>query len=105
MFEHIRGDTFALTGEVHVTVNGQRQLDLTGYQGRSQVRDTRGQLVAELGFAWLDASLSLVALTAPGSTAEWPVGGADMDIQFTAPSGDVVSTQRTRFQIIADVTR
>lgn len=105
MYEHIRGDTFDLSGEVTVTVNGVRQLDLTGWVPQSQIRDTLNNLVATLDATWLDAAQSLIRLTAPESTAAWPTCRAAIDIQFTSPGGEIVSTRRAEIQIKADVTR
>jgi hypothetical protein len=104
MLTHIRGDTFSLAGEVTVTVNGTRQLDLSGWTAASQVRDSLDNLIAELTFAWVDAAQSLISLTAAGSTANWPLGQIYTDIQFTSPNGDIVSTQRTSFTVARDVT-
>ena len=104
MYTHIRGDTFSLAGEVTVTVNGVRQLDLTGWTGASQVRNSFDALIADLTFTWVDASLSLVSLTFAGSTADWPIENLFTDIQFTSPAGDIISTQRTAFAVARDVT-
>lgn len=104
MYTHIRGDTFSLAGEVTVTVNGVRQLDLTGWTGASQVRNSLDELIADITFTWVDASLSLVSLTFLGSTANWPIGKVYTDIQFTSPAGDIISTQRTALAVARDVT-
>lgn len=105
MHNHIRGDTFDLSGEVTVTVNGARQLDLTGWIPQSQIRDTLDNVVATLNVTWLDAAQSLIRLTSLESTAAWPVGRVAIDIQLTSPEGEIVSTRRAEIQIEADVTR
>ena len=104
MLTHNRGDTFKLAGEVTVTINGTRQLDLTGWTGASQARNNLDELIADLTFAWVDASLSLASVTFAGSTANWPIENLYTDVQFTAPDGDFVSTQRTAFAVARDVT-
>ena len=103
-YQHNRGDTFSLAGEVTINVNGARQLDLTGWTGASQVRDGRNVLIADLTFEWADATQSLIAVSFAGSTADWPVSRLFMDIEFATPSGDIVSTQRTAFNVVQDVT-
>jgi len=104
MLTHNRGDTYKLAGEFELTVNGTRQLDLTGWTGASQVRNNLDELIADLTFTWIDASLSLASVTFAGSTANWPIENLYTDVQFTAPDGDFVSTQRTAFAVARDVT-
>ena len=103
-YQHNRGDTFSLAGEVTINVNGARQLDLTGWTGASQVRSANNRLVADLTFEWVDAALSLVAVSFVGSTSTWPLGTLYMDIEFATPAGDIVSTQKTAFEVVQDVT-
>ena len=103
-YKHNRGDTFSLAGEVTINVNGVRQLDLTDWTGASQVRTAGGTLVADLTFEWVDATQSLIAVSFVGSTSTWPLGNLYMDIEFATPAGDIVSTQRTAFNVVQDVT-
>lgn len=111
MHEHIRGDTFSMSGPVTVmeldTATGEyaRLLDLTGWSVASQIRDTLDHVVATLDATWLDAAQSLLTVAAPGSTADWQPGRVYIDVQLTSPAGDVVSTPRAEFKVRGDVTR
>ena len=102
---HKRGDTFDRSGQVTVMQNGVRLLDLTGWTGASQVRDKHGQLLSQLSFEWLDASQSLVRLSSVGSTEDWVVGDAKMDIQLTSSTGIIVSTATATIGVVEDITR
>ncbi|MDP2262683.1 MAG: hypothetical protein Q8K24_05940 [Hydrogenophaga sp.] len=103
--EHKRGDTFSHAGEITVADAGTPVLDLTGWQGRSQVRSQLNDaLIADLEFTWLDATQRLCALRCQ-DTSTWPLGEAEIDIQLTSPDGDVVSTGTTVFAVVKDVTR
>jgi hypothetical protein len=103
-FQFKRGDTFSLSGQVDLQSEGQLVLDMTGWAGKSQVRTlATGTLIAELTFAWLDATQRLLSLV-KANTQDWPLGVAELDIQFTNPQGDVVSTQTTAFDVVKDIT-
>lgn len=103
--KHKRGDTFDLSGSVQATRDGVPVVDFTGWSGRSQVRDGKGELVAELVFAWLDQVAGLVRVRSDGATDAWPIGPVRTDIQLTSPDGNVVSTETAVIEIVEDVTR
>lgn len=104
--QHRRGDTFDRSGHVAISQDGVPVTDLTGWTGRCQIRTADGRLVAEPVFEWLDAQQSLCRVYVPNGTgtAAWPIGPALMDIQFTSPSGDVISTEAAPLQIVKDIT-
>lgn len=104
--QHKRGDTFDRSGPVTVTENGAPLPDLTGWTARCQIRTADGRLIAEPVFTWLDAVAGLCRVHVPNApgTAAWPIGPALLDIQFTSPGGDVVSTQTADLQIVKDIT-
>jgi hypothetical protein len=101
---HKRGDTFRRSGALTVTDYGTTVTDMTGWTGRSHIRDGAGNLIASLTFSWLDASQRLCELHAPAGTTGWPVGRASLDIELTTPAGEIVSTATQFINIIADVT-
>ena len=103
--KHKRGDTFDLSGSVQATQDGASVVDFSDWTGRSQVRDSKGTLVAELVFSWLDQSAGLVRVRSDGPTDGWPIGLARMDIQLTSPDGHVVSTKTAVIEIVEDITR
>lgn len=98
-----RGDTFILSGPITVTDGGEALTDLTGFTGRSQLRELKGPLIAELVFSWLDAEQCLCQLSA-SNTAAWPVGLAEFDIELTSPAGQVMSTRTACIEIVKDIT-
>jgi hypothetical protein len=104
MYQHKRGDTLDLSGQVTVTDGGQPVTDLTGWTGRSELRRPDGMLIASLTFTWIDPMQRLVRLRAT-DTGRWALGAAEMDLQFTSPSGDVISTPTQQIEIVREVTR
>lgn len=100
-----RGDTF----QIAVETPGK---DLTGYTVRSQVR--RGtSLIHTLTLTDFlpgpgGSMFQLIAFnpggTLPGATVGWPVGELLCDIEYTAPSGLVVSTETFTIECVADIT-
>lgn len=103
---HTRGDTFDRYGPVTVTQEGSELPDLTGWTGRCQIRTMAGSLIAEPVFTWLDASAGLCRIHVPNSigTSDWPIGLAMMDIEFTSPAGDIVSTGVATLNVVQDAT-
>ncbi len=99
-----RTDTFDLSGPVSINgPDGEAISDLTGWTGRSEIRTVRGRLIAELNFAWLDASQRLCRIWSD-DTSNWDVGKAETDIQFTSPTGQRISTRKTEINIYSGVT-
>lgn len=103
---HKRGDTFDVSGPITVDVNGETVTDLTGWQGRSQIREQKTDaVIVSLAFEWLDASQGLMRLHAPAGTTAWPLGPAEIDIELESPEGAIVSTETTHIIITKDITR
>ena len=102
---HKRGDTFDMSGPIVIHDGDVPLPDLTGWAGKSQIRTLTGSLVAELQFIWIDAAQCLARLRCATPTTSWPIGPAVMDIEFTGPAGDVVSTPTARFEIVKDETQ
>ena len=103
-YEHKRGDTFNFGLYVKATVNGDLQTDLTGWTGKSQLREINGSKIADLTFSWDDASIAAARLYAT-STTGWAVGPAVLDVEMTTPAGEVVSSRTINIDILEDVTR
>ncbi|MBY0364365.1 MAG: hypothetical protein K2X45_20865 [Phreatobacter sp.] len=101
-----KGDSFEFSGPVTLLQNGVALTDMTGWEAASQIRLEDGTLVAELEVTWLDRTPPVINLECPATeTQSWPTGPARFDIQFTSPTGKVVSTRAARFTITQDVTR
>lgn len=104
-FKFKRGDTFDVSGPVAVGENETALTDLTGWQASSQVRSVpNNELIADLQLEWLQFSPPLLRLRAT-STSSWPIGRAQIDIEFTSPAGDKVSTDTQSFEVVQDVTQ
>lgn len=102
-FEHKRGDSFDLAGQLLVS-DGGAPVDLTGVTVRAQLRDGDA-LIAELDTLVTDAALGQYSLAkAYADTETWPVKGLSLDVQFTWPGGTRRSTQTVRVQVLKDVT-
>ena len=104
LYQHKRGDTFELSGVIDVKHQGQIVPDLTGWVGKSQLRKQSGELIADLVFSWIDATQRVCNIKHSGSTADWPICAAQMDIEMTSPDGYVVSTQTAEINIARDIT-
>ena len=104
MYQHKRGDTFNMSGQVDVTDNGIAIPDLTGWTGSAQIRTLDDVLVADLEFTWLNAATRTCKLYKLTTTA-WPIGIAEIDIQLTNASAEIVSTETVQIEIVKDVTR
>jgi len=101
-----RGDTFYYAGPVSAKVNGVDTTDLTGWTARSQIRTDKGVLIDDLVLVWLaQAPVAAISIEGSGPTVDWPLGDAVIDIEFTDPSGRIVSTNRQTIKITLDVTR
>ena len=105
LYQHKRGDTFELSGVIDVKHQWQLVPDLTGWVGKSQLRKQSGELIADLVFSWINATQRVCNIKHSGSTADWPICVAQMDIEMTSPDGHIVSTQTTDINIAKDVTR
>ena len=98
-----RGDTLALDCQVDV--------DLNGWAVRAQIRRGPDQrLLADCDVAILghdaEAAITHFAVTVPaGETAQWPLGSAEMDIEYTDPAGVVQTTETVALDIQRDITR
>lgn len=101
-----KGDSFEFSGPVTLLQNGVALLDMTGWAAASQMRLDDGTLVADMNVTWLSTAPPIINLECPASETQlWPTGPARIDIQFTSPTGKVVSTRAAKFTITQDVTR
>lgn len=111
---HKRGDTFML-GATATDAAGQ-PINLTGYTVRAQVRRPHalgGGLVAALVVDVTHATAGQYTLRASGdgTTAQWPVGKAELDIEYEAGTGpapgvrQVQSSQTLCIDVLRDVTQ
>lgn len=107
MTDFKRGDSFDYSGAgITATLNGQAVSDFTGWTGASQVRPARGgDVVATLDFQWLDAAQGSFRISAPGSTAAWPLAVLAFDVRLTAPGGEVITTGAAQFNVIEAITQ
>jgi hypothetical protein len=101
----IVGDTFSYTVPFVFRVNGVELTDLDGWTAESQLRTDDGELIAELDVEWLSRYPTVLGLSYTGSTQDWWVGDALIDVQFTDPDGNKKSTKRGILPIVNDVTR
>lgn len=99
-----RGDTFEFSGPVTVSVNGVETTDLTGYTATSQIRTQEDTLIEDLNLIFDSFNPAVIRLTA-GSTDQWPLGPARIDVEFLTPSGRIISTETVVFNIVRDVTK
>lgn len=99
------GDTFDVSDQLVMTIDGVAVTNFAGMTGASQIRRLDGTLIAELSFTWLDEAQGFYRARFIGSTQAWPEGEALHDVQLTTAGGDVVSTETERIRFVTDVTR
>ncbi len=100
----IAGGSFDLSGQVTVIDSGVVVANLTGWTGRSQIRDLKDQLIADLTVTIVDGAQRLVRVHTLADTSGWPAGQVKMNILFIAPDGTIVPTGVTTFEIEKGVT-
>lgn len=101
--EHKRGDTWNYIGYAGIQDFDGKNIDLTGWLILAQARDQNGKLIAEFACAWIDPAQQTYNMRA--QTSAWPVASLWIDVQFTAPSGDVISSPTVQVSIVKDVTQ
>lgn len=79
----------------------------TGWTVASQIRDTRGRLIADLTATWQDPEEDTRVLRLfQSETAAWPIGTHELDIQFTHTANEtVISTVTQPVEVLRDVTQ
>lgn len=98
---HKRGDT--LEWVVTLTQDAVA-VNITDWTIKSQIRqDTT--LIAELTVTKTNSLSGQFSLTATATqTASWTLGTSSVDIEFTDPTGYVVSSQTFTLQLVKDIT-
>ena len=97
-----RGDTFTLA--CTYKQNGVA-VSVADFTIRSQVRDSSGDLVAELAVSKADqVAYPGVFVLAAADPMNWPVDILSCDIQFSDSEGVVRSTQTFQIPVVEDVT-
>lgn len=97
-----RGDTFIVQGAVTVSDLAQ---SLSGWTIASQVRNGSA-LLTSLTVTWVNQANGTYQLSAaPAATVNWPIKLLSCDIQYTSPSGQVISTDTFGINCQADVTQ
>lgn len=99
-----RGDSFDRLANIPDTfADGY----FVGWTVKCQLRTAQhGKLIAELECAWVDPATTRILTVRDLDTKDWPLGDAEMDIQFTrTQDGYVRSTSTIAFTITKDITR
>ena len=99
---HKIGDTLSWAGTFELVDSAGAPISTAGVVARSQIRTPAGVLVAELS---VTLSADTITLRSVGSTQAWPPGPAQIDVQFTLPDGQVVSTSTATLRLVRDVTQ
>jgi hypothetical protein len=106
MHKHKKGDTWSLTAQADVRdLATGNKADLTGWTIASQLRAAdSGTLITTFACTLVDPVAQTFTHIA-ASTAAWPEGLAVLDVQFTSPNGQTVSTDTVTIRIVPDVTQ
>lgn len=102
-FTHKRGDTFQLLSSVE---NEGVAVDITNYTIASQARDSDDTVLQTFTVTKTDAANGIFTITATAAQTElWAPDRYSVDIEFTAASGEVSSTETFTLNVVADITR
>ena len=93
-----RGTTFDAAYELTVVISDLPVPDLTGFSGAAKLKPENAAPI-NLTFAWINPALRLAAITA-GPTADWPLGGAWVEVQLTSPSGVIIDVEPVTLRIM-----
>lgn len=112
MHTHKQGDSWSTVGQATIKdLTTGELVDLTDWQIASELRTPGGELIAAFDCAYTgtttDPATQVQTQTfthIATTTSNWPVGLAELDVQFTSPSGQVVSTDTQVIKVLRDVT-
>lgn len=99
-----RGDSFEYLATIPSDYpNGY----FVGWTVASQIRTAKYQdLVADLVCSWVDAVTTRTLKVSKIVTTDWPIGNAEMDVQFVRTSDQTtISTDTIEINIVKDITR
>jgi hypothetical protein len=96
-----QGDTFSVAGPVSVLDGSGQPIDVSSWTVTCQVRFSETGARQTLTVTRLDATHMRLFHNA---TAAWPVGQAEIDLQFTSPDGIKISSKTEKFKVLEDVT-
>ncbi|MNI40600.1 hypothetical protein D3C85_650580 [compost metagenome] len=104
MSAHKRGDSFDRL--VHIPLAFADGY-FTGWTVTAQVRTAQySAAIDDLVCTWVDPTKTRILSIKCLNTTAWPIGLAEMDVQFTRTSdGYTTSTSTLQFEIVRDVTR
>lgn len=98
-----RGDTFLVVCTYSDPTG--TPVDITTIDIKSQVRNLRGDIIAELNVAKeAQSGQTLGKFVLRADTDTWPIGDLSWDIQYTS-SGTVQSTDTLTITVVQDITR
>lgn len=97
------GDTFDYSGEVDMVDGAGDPVDMTNWIVGSRVRFPDASRVVDLTAEWIGGGFTHVRLH-HSATDDWPPGPADIDVEFTAPGGTIISTETVRFTVLEDLS-
>ena len=101
MLNFKRGDTFTTEA---VLVDGNTPTDLTGWSIRSQIR-RNNQLIDELVVDIVAPEEGRYTMTSSAPTTNWPIATLRSDIEYTTPTGQIISTDTYYINCVEDITR
>mgnify|MGYP003544896685 FL=1 len=101
-----RGTTFSFVLEIpSTTVDGFFMDWGVKAQIRKQNNDNASGLIADLTTSWVDAETTRNLILSFSMTDKWPLGIAEVDVLYTAPSGQRMRSHTITFNIERDITQ
>ena len=102
--QHKRGDSWSYIGIADIRSPDGTLIDLPGWSIASEGRTGSGALVQTFSMDWIDPVAQTYSMQAM-NTRDWKLGTLNLDIQFSSPSGFVISTPTAAIEIVNDVTK
>lgn len=101
-----RGTTFSFVLEIpSTTVDGFFMDWGVKAQIRKQNNDNASGLIADLTTSWVDAETTRSLILSFSMTDKWPLGIAEVDVLYTAPSGQRMRSHTITFNIEREITQ
>jgi hypothetical protein len=100
--KHKRGASYSRTIDIPETLPDGYFI---GFDVRSQIRDSRENLIEELDVEWIDPVTTRQLALVCEDTSKWPLGTTYMDILFTRNDGWKISSDTVKTEITRNETR
>lgn len=98
-----QGDTFDYSGIAEFVDSAGDTLDLSTWTATASIRFPDARKTFDFDVTTESTAEGLMVRVRSTETASWPVGYADVQVQFKSMNDDIVSTDTARISVVKDV--